>query len=56
MVTTSPAIVVAEMELVVREAAAAHLAGIPAIQNATAIAQLYDRLNHLHLARIEGRA
>lgn len=40
-------------ELNVREAAAAHLQGIPARQNAAAIARLYDRLNHLHIERIE---
>lgn len=40
-------------ELNVREAAACHLTGIPARQNAASIARLYDRLNHLHIERIE---
>jgi hypothetical protein len=47
-------ILVATKELVIRETAAPHLHGIPAQQNATAISRLYDHLNRLHLARIEG--
>lgn len=42
-------------ELVMRERAAAHLRGLPARHNQTAIDDLYDRLNALHIARIEGR-
>lgn len=45
-----------EKELTVREAAASHLAGIPKIQNQTAIDRLYDRLCHANLALIEASA
>lgn len=41
-----------EKELQVREAAASHLSGIPAQQNATAIAFLYDQLNDLHTGQV----
>jgi hypothetical protein len=43
-------------ELRVREAAARHLrqGSIVARQNASTIARLYDELNALHIARIEG--
>lgn len=51
--TVAQAIASAERELVVREQAAGHLRGIPKQQNATTIARLYDRLNALHLQRIE---
>lgn len=40
-------------ELVMRERAACHLTGIPAQQNASSINTLYDRLNALHIERIE---
>lgn len=40
-------------ELVMREAAAAHLRNIPARQNANAIACLYDKLNALSIAQFE---
>jgi hypothetical protein len=46
-------IAAAEHELNVREIAAGNLSGIPARQNAAAISTLYDRLNHLHIERIE---
>ena len=46
-------IAAAYKELVIRETAAAHLSGLPARHNATAIDGLYDVLNHLHIARIE---
>lgn len=47
-------IAAAEKELVMREAAAAHLKGIPARQNANAIEALCDKLTDLHIRRIEG--
>lgn len=43
-------------ELTMRERAAHHLKGIPARQNQTAIDSLYDKLNALHIAQIEGGA
>lgn len=51
----SHAIAAAYKELRMREAAAAHLSGIPAKQNANMIDQLYDKLNGLHIAAIEGK-
>lgn len=43
----------AEKELAMRQAATQHLTGIPAQQNQTAIARLYDRLVDLHIRRYE---
>lgn len=43
----------AEKELTIREKSAEHLRGIPAKQNRTAIERLYDRLNALHIERLE---
>jgi hypothetical protein len=54
MMTNATQIATLTKELQMREAAAAHLRGIPARQNASAIASLYDRLNALHIARLEG--
>lgn len=51
--TLEAKIAAAEKELVVREAAAKHLRGIPARQNASSIATLYDTLTDLHIRRIE---
>jgi hypothetical protein len=48
------AIAAAEKELIMREAAAKHLRGIPAQQNATAIERLCDRLTALHIDHLEG--
>lgn len=42
-----------EKELTVRETAAAHLSGIPKIQNQTAIDILYDRLCNANLKAFE---
>lgn len=53
MDNTNVVIAATEKELVMRESAAKHLAGIPARQNAAAISYLYDRLNHLHIERLE---
>lgn len=54
--TLTTAIATAEKELTIREAAAAHLSGIPARQNASAIERLCDTLTDLHIRRLEGRA
>lgn len=51
--TLTEQIATATKELVIRESAARHLRGIPARQNAASISALYDRLNHLHIERIE---
>ena len=53
--TLDTQIAAAYRELVVRERAAQHITGIPAIQNQTAINRLYDVLNHLHIASFEAR-
>jgi len=53
MANTTQRIDEATTELRHRENAAAHLTGIPAIQNQTAINRLYDVLNALHIERIE---
>ncbi len=53
MMTITNDIAAATQELVIREAAASHLSGIPARQNQAAIDGLYDVLNHLHIARME---
>jgi len=54
--TIAAAIVTLTKELAMRERAAAHLRGIPARQNKSAIDGIYDRLNALHIARIEVRS
>ncbi len=46
-------IAAAEKELVMREAAAKHLTGIPKRQNETEMERLCDRLTALHIERIE---
>lgn len=46
-------IAVAEKELVMREAAAKHLTGIPKRQNEAAMEHLCDRLTALHIERLE---
>jgi hypothetical protein len=53
MTTTQRQIATAYRELQVRRTAAAHLRGIPARQNASAISHLYDQLNHLNIQLIE---
>lgn len=50
---TAAAIQSAEKELAMREAAAKHLRGIPAQQNATAMERLCDLLTDLNIERIE---
>lgn len=52
--TIDQQIAAAYKELIVRERAAAHLRDMAKILNATSINRLYDQLNHLHIARIEG--
>ena len=42
-----------EKELTMRQAAAAHLGGIPKQQNQTAIDRLYDDLCNAHIAKFE---
>lgn len=54
--TISQRIEALEIELGHRERAASHLHGIPARQNSTEIAKLYDVLTDLHIRRIEGAA
>jgi hypothetical protein len=50
------AIAAATKELVIREQAMPNLqAGFPRRHNAIAIDQLYDRLNALHIARLEAK-
>ncbi len=49
-------IAAAYKELATREAAAAHLRGIPALQNATRIDQLYDLLCDLNIQQRGGPA
>lgn len=48
-------IAAAEKELVMRQAAARHLKGIPARQNQSAIDRLYDKLTAMHIDRLEGK-
>lgn len=43
-------------ELEMREKAAPNLKGIPARQNQSAIDGLYDKLNHLHIQRLENKS
>lgn len=50
---TTTQIAAMEKELVVREAAAAHLSGIPKQQNANSIARLYDALCAAHIEMYE---
>lgn len=55
MTTIAATIETLTKELRVRESAASHLRGIPARQNQSSIASLYDRLNYLHIASIEAK-
>lgn len=50
------AIAAGEKELDMRERAVVYLSGVPAQQNLTAIARLYDELNRLHIEEIEARS
>lgn len=52
--TIEQQISVLEAELRVRAAAVMHLKGIPARQNSTEIAKLYDVLVDLNIRKIEG--
>jgi hypothetical protein len=54
--TMTATIAAAEKELVMRQAAAKHLKGIPALQNQSAIERLYDHLTDLHIRRLEVQA
>lgn len=53
--TVEDLIAILTRELQIRETAAPHVTrGIPQQQNQTAINELYDDLNRLHVARLDG--